>query len=115
MESMTEWHRTDFCGDLDASRTGDTVTLCGWVSKRRDHGGLIFIDLRDHTGICQLVIQPEQQALFDAWAAERQTDYRAWPYDYQSYYWTLTPEQQIRATEALIQLSSEPPHLSPAN
>ncbi len=37
---------------------------------------------------------PEQQALFDAWAAERQTDYRAWPYDYQTYYWTLTPEQQ---------------------
>ena len=58
--------RTDYCGMLGPDHENRSVSLGGWVHRKRDHGGLIFIDLRDHTGICQLVIQPEQEELFRA-------------------------------------------------
>jgi len=48
------------CGDVRPDRVGQRLTLAGWVDTRRDHGGLVFIDLRDHTGVCQLVINPER-------------------------------------------------------
>jgi len=51
--------RTDYCGNIDSSYIGQEITLCGWVNKRRDLGGVIFIDLRDREGIVQVVFDPD--------------------------------------------------------
>jgi len=57
--------RTHCCGELNLSVLNQTVCLCGWVDRRRDLGGLIFIDMRDFSGIVQVFFDPEQQALFE--------------------------------------------------
>jgi aspartyl-tRNA synthetase len=56
--------RTDYCGRIDRKRLGQTVTVCGWVHRRRDHGGVIFIDLRDREGLVQIVCDPDRSATF---------------------------------------------------
>jgi aspartyl-tRNA synthetase len=56
--------RTDYCGRIDRKRLGQTITVCGWVHRRRDHGGVIFIDLRDREGLVQVVCDPDRATTF---------------------------------------------------
>ena len=57
--------RSHFCGTVTEDLIGESVTLCGWVHRRRDHGGVIFIDLRDRTGLVQVVYDPDTVEAFD--------------------------------------------------
>ena len=56
--------RTEYCGLVTEALMGQTVTLCGWVNRRRDHGGVIFIDLRDREGYVQVVCDPDRPEMF---------------------------------------------------
>src|SRR6185436_17509694 len=60
LDTMGGWHRTHLCGELRASNAGNKAVLMGWVQRTRDHGGVVFIDLRDHSGITQIVFHPAQ-------------------------------------------------------
>ena len=56
--------RTQYCGEVSESLIDQEVTVCGWVHRRRDHGGVIFIDLRDRSGLLQMVFDPDNPDMF---------------------------------------------------
>ena len=62
--SIKQTMRTHYCGEVGGVNVDETITVDGWVHRRRDHGGVIFVDLRDTTGLIQLVFDPEHQDLF---------------------------------------------------
>ncbi|HJP26522.1 MAG TPA: OB-fold nucleic acid binding domain-containing protein, partial [Arenicellales bacterium] len=56
--------RSHYCGEINQSLIDQEITLCGWVNRRRDHGGVIFIDLRDRSGLAQVVADPDSKEAF---------------------------------------------------
>jgi len=61
---MGDWKRTIYCGLVDDNFVGNEVVVMGWVKRRRDHGGIIFLDLRDREGLLQVVINPDDKEIF---------------------------------------------------
>ncbi len=57
--------RSHYCGQVNEKATGTEVTVAGWVHRRRDHGGVIFIDLRDREGLLQIVFDPDAAQMFE--------------------------------------------------
>jgi aspartyl-tRNA synthetase len=72
---LPPWSRTDYCGKLRAADAGREVALWGWVAARRDHGGLIFVDLRDREGLLQLVFNPEYDSTAHQVAGTLRSEY----------------------------------------
>ncbi|MGL9734235.1 MAG: aspartate--tRNA ligase [Symbiopectobacterium sp.] len=106
--------RTEYCGQLNASHVGQEVTLCGWVNRRRDLGGLIFIDMRDRDGVVQVFFDPDRQDAFTL-ASELRNEFciqvtgvvRARP-ESQVNKDMSTGEVEVFATALIIINSSEP-------
>jgi aspartyl-tRNA synthetase len=68
-------YRNEWCGDVNAKTVGKRIQVAGWVHRRRDHGGLIFIDLRDRTGLLQLVVSAEDEPAIHERAEEVRSEY----------------------------------------
>ncbi|MBD2785610.1 aspartate--tRNA ligase [Xenorhabdus sp. DI] len=106
--------RTNYCGQLNLTHEGQKVTLCGWVNRRRDLGGLIFIDMRDREGIVQVFFDPDQKEVF-AQASELRNEFclqitgivRARP-DHQINQDMATGEIEVFAESLMIFNRSEP-------
>ncbi|HXV83753.1 MAG TPA: OB-fold nucleic acid binding domain-containing protein, partial [Candidatus Binatia bacterium] len=62
-DPLGDWKRSSYCGQPRTDELGKEMTLFGWVRSRRDHGKVIFVDLRDRSGICQIVFNPEVDAV----------------------------------------------------
>ncbi len=71
-------YRDEWCGTIDETFIGKKVTVAGWVHRRRDHGGLIFVDLRDRTGLVQLVLEAARKPALHARASELRSEYVMW-------------------------------------
>lgn len=56
--------RTHYCNELNETKLDETVSVCGWIHNRRDHGGVVFLDVRDNSGLLQVVYEPENEAIF---------------------------------------------------
>ncbi len=69
------YYRTHTCGELNSSNIGQQVTLAGWVNRRRDHGGLVFLDIRDRYGITQVISDPERSPEAHRLASELRSEY----------------------------------------
>ena len=68
-------YRTHTCGDLNKDHIGQQVTLAGWVNRRRDHGGLVFLDIRDRYGITQVICDPDRSPGAHSIASELRSEY----------------------------------------
>lgn len=75
MDTMEGLSRSHYCGEVAEAEQGKEVVLCGWVERRRDHGGLIFIDLRDRTGVIQVVASPDYEVESFKKAEQVRTEY----------------------------------------
>ena len=75
MEFLGDWERSHHCGELGSKEIGQKVLLMGWVAKRRDHGGVIFIDLRDRYGLTQLVFNPQHNTNAHSIADQLRSEY----------------------------------------
>ena len=73
--SLGDWARSDYCGDLRPADVGREVTVMGWVHARRDHGGVVFLDVRDRAGLVQVVLDPERGAAAHAAGAGVRLEY----------------------------------------